>query len=74
MGVMAFHIENNDSQLMGIKKQEYLRVLAGIMNESRQAQARPLVEGEGGGGVRPRVLILFCVANGIEGGGGGRIS
>lgn len=35
---MAYHIENNDSQLMGIKKQEYLRVLANIVNESRQEQ------------------------------------
>lgn len=38
LGVMAYHIENNDSQLMGIKKQEYLRVLANIVNESRQEQ------------------------------------
>lgn len=38
MGVMAYHVENNDSQLMGIKKREYLRVLANIVNESRQEQ------------------------------------
>lgn len=35
---MAYQVENNDSQLMGIKKQEYLRVLANIINESRQEQ------------------------------------
>lgn len=40
LGVMAYHIENNDSQLMGIKKREYLRVLANIVNESRQEQVQ----------------------------------
>lgn len=66
MGVVAFHVENNDSQLMGIKKQEYLRVLAGIMNESRQAQARPLIGGGGGSIVYVLIMDLGTFARLLE--------
>ncbi|CAN0313830.1 unnamed protein product, partial [Laminaria digitata] len=52
LGVMAYHIENNDSQLMGIKKQEYLRVLANIVNESRQEQNAMVGAAGGDGGGR----------------------
>lgn len=40
LGVMAFHVENNDSQLFGVTKKEYLRVLTNIINESDSVQVR----------------------------------
>lgn len=33
-------MENNESQMMGIKKKEYLRVLSNIVKESQHAQVR----------------------------------
>ncbi len=36
--MLAYQVENNESQLMGIKKKEYLRVLSDIVKESQQAQ------------------------------------
>lgn len=41
LGVVAFHVENNDSQLFGVTKKEYLRVLTNIITESDSVQARP---------------------------------
>lgn len=38
LGMVAYQVENNESQLMGIRKQEYLRVLSNIVKESQQAQ------------------------------------
>ncbi|CAM9524061.1 unnamed protein product, partial [Pylaiella littoralis] len=38
LGMLAYQVENNDSQMMGIKKKEYLRVLSDIVKESQQAQ------------------------------------
>lgn len=38
---MAFHVENNESKLFGVTKQEYLRVLTSIVNNSDTVQARP---------------------------------
>ncbi|CAM9337523.1 unnamed protein product [Ascophyllum nodosum] len=38
LGFVSYHVENNTSELMGIKKQEYVRVLANIINESGQTQ------------------------------------
>lgn len=40
--MLAYQVENNDSQMMGIKKKEYLRVLSDIVKESQQAQVRDL--------------------------------
>ena len=40
LGMLAFQVENNESQMMGIKKKEYLRVLSDIVKESQQAQVR----------------------------------
>lgn len=38
--MLAYQVENNESQMMGIKKKEYLRVLSNIVKESREAQVR----------------------------------
>ncbi|CAM9197669.1 unnamed protein product, partial [Ectocarpus sp. 12 AP-2014] len=39
LGMVAYQVENNESQLMGIRKHEYLRVLSNIVKESQQAQS-----------------------------------
>ncbi|CAM9307700.1 unnamed protein product, partial [Scytosiphon promiscuus] len=44
LGLIAHHVENNDSQLMGVKKQEYLRVLSNIIAVSQQAQSATIGE------------------------------
>lgn len=49
LGMLAYQVENNDSQMMGIKKKEYLRVLSDIVKESQQAQVRFLLHFWGGG-------------------------
>lgn len=36
--MVAYQVENNESQMMGIRKREYLRVLSNIVKESQQAQ------------------------------------
>lgn len=38
--MLAYQVENNESQMMGIKKKEYLRVLSNIVKESQQVQVR----------------------------------
>lgn len=38
--MLAFQVENNESQMLGIKKKEYLRVLSDIVKESQLQQVK----------------------------------
>eukprot|EP00903_Cladosiphon_okamuranus_P020898 g19191.t1 len=49
LGMLAYQVENNESQMMGIKKQEYLRVLSNIVKESQQAQSASVGGTDGNG-------------------------
>lgn len=40
LGMLAYQVENNESQMVGIKKKEYLMVLSNIVKESQRTQVR----------------------------------
>lgn len=46
LGVLAYHIENNDSQLMGVTRREYLRVLEHIVRDADTSQVRDADNGQ----------------------------
>eukprot|EP00752_Nemacystus_decipiens_P006024 g5441.t1 len=49
LGMLAYQVENNESQMIGIKKKEYLRVLSNIVEESQRAQSASVGGTEGNG-------------------------
>lgn len=57
LGMLAYQVENNESQMMGIKKKEYLRVLSNIVKESQQTQVRRCIE----------MIPLLCLRTVLQG-------